>query len=87
MSQRCSDGIRSPLYEGNVNKMSKEQVKSWVLSDVLLEVMECSQMLERNFSNDEWLVSNVAIYPKDFDFTVFNKNGTRYNTKKLSKYY
>ena len=57
--------------------MDKEQVKAWVLSEVLLEISECRQILDRNFTNDEWLVSDVSFFSKDYDFTIFNKNSQR----------
>lgn len=61
----------------SIKEMDKEQVKAWVLSEVLLEISECRQILDRNFTNDEWLVSDVSFFSKDYDFTIFNKNSQR----------
>ena len=77
ISPKCEDKKRSPLYRGALKEMKVEQVRSWVLSDVLLEVIECTQMLERNFSNDEWSVSDVSISSNEYEFTVFDKMGKR----------
>ena len=77
ISPRCEDTKRSPLYTGALKEMKIEQVRSWVLSDVLVEVIECTQMLERNFSSDEWSVSDVSISSNEYEFTVFDKMGKR----------
>ena len=77
ISPKCENKKQSPLYRGALKEMKIEQVRSWVLSDVLLEVTECTQMLERNFSNDEWSVSDVSISSNEYEFTVFEKTGKR----------
>lgn len=48
-----------------------------VLSDVELQLQQCTQLLSSEYESDEWHLSDLTIGTKDYEFTLSERRNSR----------